>query len=127
MKHENLPYETFKMVFKGFDENKQYTVRLVRRSYRNGTLAVEVQNLDKTEDPPMWEPWSVATVNLDPYTGLGEQSGTLAYFDSNDNSGTDLEAVLVREGIIKPTGRSARSGYCTYPLYEWDVTRLMQM
>lgn len=93
------------------------TVRLLKRRYSNGTLAVEI--LSDSEEG--WEPYCIATVNLDPYTGMNRQSETKAYLDTN-NCGC-IEKFLKENHIATPCGESAVSGFCTYPLYEFDLSR----
>lgn len=100
---------------------KRVTARLVAHEYdSNGTLAVTIENLDMDEDPPRWEPYARATVNLDPYTGRNDQSDTLAYFDMN-GCGQEIADAIIAAGLAEPTGHCAASGYCIYPLYKWNI------
>lgn len=87
--------------------------------YRNPeTLAV----LLKCAKSP-WEDFAVITVNLvsSPYGDVKYQDKTHAYIDTNNCSWA--EDFLKENGIAKPDSRDiyGMSGYCTYPLYEFDL------
>ena len=89
-------------------------VRLVLKeeSYLDGSLAVLA--VDVSGECP--EDYAVLTVNLcHPL-----QDGKTAFFDTN-NCGY-LYAQFRKAGVIRPLPVSMRSGFCTYPLCEWDRT-----
>ena len=93
------------------------TVRLVLKeeSYLDGSLAVLA--VDVSGECP--EDYAVLTVNLcHPL-----QDGKTAFFDTN-NCGY-LYAQLRKAGVIRPLPVSMRSGFCTYPLCEWDRTKFV--
>ena len=80
-------------------------VTLQKEAYRNnGTLAVIMTQRDGST-------YGVATVNLcHPL-----QSDTTAFLDENNLPG--IGKWIEANGLGKPTGLKARSGYCEYPLY----------
>lgn len=93
------------------------TVRLVLKeeSYLDGSLAVLA--VDVSGGCP--EDYAVLTVNLcHPL-----QDGKTAFFDTN-NCGY-LYAQFRKAGVIRPLPVSMRSGFCTYPLCEWDRTKFV--
>lgn len=89
-----------------------------RRQYNNSTLAVEL----KCATPP-WEPYAVVTVNLvnSPYGDGKYQDETHAYIDTNNCPWAP--EFLEKTGLAKPDSRDiyGMSGYCTYPLYEFNL------
>lgn len=93
------------------------TCTLEPRHYRDGSLAIEIVLAE------YGEPWATATVNLDAYTGAKLQSATRAYLDVN-NCGNELMTFLVDNKIARPTGLWAQSGFCQYPLFEFDLNAL---
>lgn len=70
-----------------------------------------------------WEPFAVITVNLSgsPYGDSKFQDNTHAYIDTNNCPWA--EDFLKENGIAKYDERDiyGMSGYCTYPLYEFDL------
>ena len=92
-------------------------VRLVLKeeSYLDGSLAILA--VDVSGECP--EDYAVLTVNLcHPL-----QDGKTAFFDTN-NCGY-LYAQFRKAGVIRPLSVSMRSGFCTYPLCEWDRTKFV--
>ena len=92
-------------------------VRLVLKeeSYLDGSLAVLA--IDVSGECP--EEYAVLTVNLcHPL-----QDGKTAFFDTN-NCGY-LYNQLRKAGVIRPLPVTMRSGFCTYPLCEWDATKFV--
>lgn len=59
------------------------------------------------------------TVNI---TGSGTSGSNCAFVDTNNNPWI-IEFIL-DNGLGKPTGRYGMSGYCTYPEYEFDLSRM---
>lgn len=94
------------------------TVWAIKRQYQKGTLAVELLSQYEV----YWEPYAVITVNLDPYTGMDRQSDKKAYIDTNNCPWA--ETFLKENGIASPCGENAAGGFCTYPLYEFNLTKL---
>lgn len=89
-------------------------------SYMGGELAIVLMSL--RQGVPC-EEYAVLTVNLDCYTGARTQSGTRAYVDVNNNDHWGCRQFIEKHGLGTPTGQIARSGYCTYPLYEFDTAK----
>ena len=92
-------------------------VRLVLKeeSYLDGSLAVLA--IDVSGECP--EEYAVLTVNLcHPL-----QDGKTAFFDTN-NCGY-LYDQLRKTGVIRPLPVTMRSGFCTYPLCEWDGNKFV--
>lgn len=89
------------------------TVRLTKYQ-NNNTLAVQ---LICAKVP--WSPFATITVNLygsNPFAGM--QSDKHAFVDTNNCPW--VEEFLDENHIAKFTGWSAPSGFCDYPLYEFD-------
>ena len=59
-------------------------------------------------------------------TSFGEWIGmkNCAYIDSNN---CDFTAQLLEQGMAKPTGFTKHSGFCEYPLWEFDEQTLKDM
>lgn len=91
-------------------------VVLRKRKYSNGTLAVVM------EDSSTNDVVAVLTKNLDPYTGERLQSEKKAFIDTNNVRG--LIDWLHKNGIARYAGRIIPSGFCTYPLFEFNVRKL---
>lgn len=122
MKAINYEGKDYK-VFHINDEDGSAEVILVPLFYGNGTLAIRLLALEtRSDEEGFYEPlipWATLTVNLDPYTGLNEQSDTLAYVDVNNN-GPEVLEIIEENGLGTATGRYARSGFCMYPLYQFN-------
>ncbi len=85
-------------------------------SYKNNeTLAIE---LIDDED----EPFAVLTVNLQGQSDLLIGSGDMAYVDTNNCPFAD--EFLRKSGLGTPVGVYGQSGYCSYPLYRFDLERI---
>lgn len=83
-------------------------------AYPNDNLAIQMlYNADGE-----WEPWYVLTVNFDI-----ELSKNCAFIDTNNN-GSDILTWIVRNGLAVPTGRTAESGFCSYPEYRFRAAAL---
>ena len=92
-------------------------VRLVLtvESYLDGSLAVVAVEVSGKHP----ETYAVLTVNLcHPL-----QDETTAFFDTN-NCGY-LFKQLCRAGVVNPLPVSAHSGFCSYPLCEWDKAKFV--
>jgi hypothetical protein len=80
-------------------------------SYGNG-IAVELFDLkDK-------EPFACITVNLPDYRNASE----CAFIDTNNCEWA--EEFLVKNKIATPTGVIGFSGFCSYPEYKFDLSKL---
>ena len=84
------------------------SVRLVRRAYADGSLAVQALR----EVDGYWEPYATLTVNL---CGERSQNASYAYVDAN-NLPTAAD-FLVGNGLAAYTGMTRPSGFCAYPLF----------
>ena len=101
---------------------KTYTLRFVQGSYAdNGTLAV----IAYCYEDQMWQPYANITVNLgDPEPRLRGEN--FAFVD--DNNLPRIAEWLEKNGIahIVEDGYLGRSGFCTYPLVEFDKAFLSE-
>ena len=93
----------------------------VMESYvADGTLAVELYRVDESGLP--WyedcDPWCDLTVNL----GSAMADCRRAYLDTNNMAGA---AQFVSDnGIATDTGVCGSSGWCSYPLYDFDLAKI---
>ena len=94
-----------------------YKMKLDVRTYSNGNLAIAMHI--HTEDG--WEPWNILTVNL----GFVLEKN-IAYIDTNNN-GESILAWIIRNKLAVPTGKTCRSGYCTYPQYKFRESALREI
>ena len=94
-----------------------YNVKVIRSTYRNNNrLAIRL--MDRQDDAPV----SVLTVNL---VDEAIESDNLAFVDTNNNP--NILEFIKENALGEFTGRYGRSGYCTYPLYRFDLDKLEQM
>lgn len=92
----------------------QYDIRLIKSIYPyNGRLAVVAYT-------PEGEPFATFTVCLD--TPLSSGNEALAFVDTNNHP--NVEKFLKENGLAGPTGYMARSGFCLYPEYLFDLDKL---
>ncbi len=72
------------------------------------------------------EPYGVATVNVPSLTGICEFIGikNAAYMDTNN---FPWVTEFLDKGIAKDTGFTRRSGFCEYPLYQFDESWLKSL
>ena len=90
-----------------------HNARFWRSEYaNNGSLYVGVITYD--EEYEEWEPWSDLTVNL---SGMCPEENR-AFIDTN-NCAPEIIRELEKAKLIKNTGITRQSGFCTYPLYEF--------
>lgn len=89
-----------------------YDVSAKRAAYNNnGRLAIVL-----TEEE---SPFATLTVNLPEYTDLAENE---QYVDINN---CPWAADFIKENKLgEPVGSIALSGFCTYPLYAFDLSKL---
>lgn len=108
---------------------KQYTLETEYETYRDitistdkyrfgGSLAIELGS--ESEGP-----FATLTVCLEDDLGL-------PYFLNEDEAFVDTnncpwaEKFIKDNGLGEPTGKVARSGFCTYPLYRFNLKKLGQ-
>lgn len=94
---------------------------LVTDAYvNNGTLAVIVMEVmpDGTE-----EEFDTITVNIMESNFLDRDN--LAYIDINNCSWA--EKLLKQHKFAKDTGYCGHSGFCTYPLYEFNLDKFVEV
>lgn len=95
---------------------KTYPVTLNFTKYTNNqTLAVQL-----IEAQAPWSPFATITVNL-PESNFGvdlRKDKKYAFVDTNNNPW--VEEFLLDNEIAKPTGITGQSGFCSYPLYEFN-------
>lgn len=94
---------------------KTYEVRLIKNKYYNGNLAISVDYYDI--DFHAWMPFATLTVNLD-FEYLENDE---AYIDTNN---CEWAEEFIRENELGTlTDDVARSGFCVYPKYKFDLTK----
>lgn len=81
----------------------------------NGNMAVMLMVAEEALQDALY---GVATVNLHP---VDDDYGFLDY-----NNMPLITGIFERLGIAKPTGIKAQSGYCSYPLYRFDMNVLRE-
>lgn len=93
----------------------EYEVEALRAKYsNNGNLAIVL----RCENG---EPFSTLTVNLSDYPKL---KPNMAFVDTNNN--LTAEEFIKEYELGKPTGTIGFSGYCVYPLYEFDLDKIKE-
>ena len=91
----------------------KYEVAPVTCKYSYGDrLAIELEEKSG-------EPFAVLTVNIDSMFELAEDE---AFVDTNNCSWA--EKFIKKHKLGKPTGNVGYSGFCVYPLYKFDLTKL---
>lgn len=91
----------------------EYNIALKKTEYTNGRTAI-IMNV--VEDNKIVEQWGVLTVNLPDEPLLGEN---FAYVDTNNN-GQDIIGWLEENNIAHTTGFYGFSGFCSYPMVEFE-------
>ena len=95
-----------------YDPSKEYEVKIERTRYaNNNNLAVQLICEDG-------EPYGMLTVNLD--SNLPED---MAYVDTNNIP--DAEDFIERNGLGTKTNFTKVSGFCIYPLYRFNLDKLI--
>ena len=90
-----------------------YNLGIVKHSYAdNDTLALELVDVETGE------PFSMLTVNLCD----GVANNEYQYVDTNNNS--NVERFIKSNKLGKFTGMYGHSGFCSYPLYKFDLKKL---
>lgn len=99
-------------------EFKEVMVSLTVECYTaNNRLAVQLW----VNDEDGLEPFSLLTVNL-PDAPIIKNG---AYLDTNNLK--YAEKFVCQHGLATKTGMYASSGYCTYPLYTFDMEQLKKL
>jgi len=88
----------------------EYEVSVHKANYYNGNLAI-------TLICDNGEPYGIITKNL--CDGLPRDQ---AYADTNNMP--DAERFIKENGLGEFTGATKDSGYCTYPLYKFNLDKL---
>lgn len=112
MKKENIFFE--KSVFEiwdDYDKKPEKVVLTIERYCDPPNLAIDLDSKDG------------------PYTGLTVNLGVplppnMAFIDTNNNP--EAPEFLGKYGLAKFTGGLVQSGYCVYPLYEFDMNKLKE-
>ena len=95
--------------------NKEWDLTLVRSHYLyGGVLAVIAVE-------PNGECFTVLTVNIEDFP---TKDSSYAFVDTNNNPWA--EQFLVENEIATPVGFSVPSGYCMYPLYKFDLSKIKE-
>lgn len=95
----------------------EYYLLPVARNYNyNERLAIELYDIDQLNT------YSILTVNL-PELYIHDPT-TCAFVDTNNFE--DGLKIIEELGLGKSMGVAGRSGYCIYPLYEFDTNKLFQ-
>ena len=89
-----------------------YKVNIIAEKYHNNTLAISLVT-DKGE------PYADLTVNL--ADSRIWANDTTAFVDTNNCPWA--EQFIVNNGLGTPMGIISRSGFCTYPLYKFNVEK----
>ena len=96
----------------------EYDVTLKRSTYQtNKTLAVCM--FDETDGSPV----ATITVNIDDL--FVKANAEEAFVDTNNCPG--IEQFLIENDIAEPVGIYGMSGYCTYPLYRFNIDKIPVM
>ena len=80
-------------------------------------LAIVLEDVTDESEP---EEYCMLTVSFGEFIGMKN----CAYIDSNN---CDFTAQLLEQGMAKPTGFTKHSGFCEYPLWEFDEEFLKDM
>lgn len=101
------------MFYKVKTWGEEYEIRLFSTKYvDNNSLAI-------TAEEPDGMPFTTFTVNLEESRGLPANQ---AYLDTNNNPWA--EQFLTENKLGKPVGCFAVSGFCLYPLWEFDLSKI---
>lgn len=106
--------------FKVSDGQNEYDARLFAGCYEsNGNLAVLVYYFDP--DMEDWDLWNDLTVNTVTLAKTDPNKVSVALDTNNYSQGPDL---VQRLGIGTFESRFVSSGYCSYPVFSFDVAQL---
>lgn len=104
-------FKTKTFPFKKFGKTRNLCFGLSQYSY-NGNLAIEAYDADNGE------PYASVTVNL------GLLLPEFAFIDVNNFP--EIKEILESLGIAKYAGATRCSGYCKYPLYQFEMDKLKE-
>lgn len=96
------------MVYELNAYGETYNITLTKTHYSNKSLAIVATTTEG-------EAWDALTVNLDDHSLKPNQ----AYVDTN--SGANYEQFIKDNNIGVATGKTQKSGYVEYPLYEFNL------
>lgn len=99
------------------------TLNTLYETYHNCYLTVDRYVKDGTPAIGIWNdegPVAMLTVCL----GKGREGGNESFVDTNNLSGA-MEFINMY-GLGRRTGISARSGFCVYPLVDFDMAEVMK-
>lgn len=94
------------------DETKEL-IPVIAKYSNNDNLAIQLF----CKEEGYFEPYSTLTVNIHEL-----EDKTEAYVDVNNNP--NILNWITANGIAIPTGETAISGYCEYPLYKFNLNKL---
>ena len=97
------------LTLKAFDRDVEVFFTLTRYSMNNN-LCINMVEVNEG-------PWSTLTTNFDVALAPNE-----AFVDTNNNTG--IAEILVENGIAEPTGKGIKSGFCTYPLFKFNLDKV---
>ena len=100
-----------------------YTISKVEIDRYNADNSLAIQLYSWCKDYGGFnEPFAMLTVCLNDKT---IKKDNMSYLDTNNCPwGEDF---VEKYGLGKPTGMLGFSGYCAYPLYEWDLDKLNEL
>ena len=106
-----------------YDETENLEVFPVVEEYSfNGRKAITLMYINKDlPDCPYIEPWCDITVNL-PYAPITDEN--CGYLDTNDSP--YIVDFLLENNLGELTGRTAASGFCTYPEFRFNMERIKE-
>lgn len=97
----------------------EYKIKLELNTYMDGQLALTAKCWDSEFN--FWDNFGTFTVNLN-YEGNDPAPEDCAYLDTNNLR--DVEEWIKENKLGEPTGKRKQSGYCTYPLYKFDIAKI---
>jgi len=105
----------------GFCEPEEHTLFLSTEQYEmSGSLAVEVYEIPADGGEP--EYFDTITVALPDSIFIEDED--VAYIDTNNCSWA--VKMLKKMKLAKDTGDWSRSGFCTYPLYKFNLNKFTE-
>ena len=105
------------LVYKSFDTD--YKLKLQLLTYDDGQLALNALCYD--EELNFWDVFGTLTINLN-YTNDDPAPENCGYLDVNNIP--DIEDWIKENDLGEPTGKKKQSGFCTYPLYKFNIQRI---
>jgi len=97
-----------------------YKIKLQLTSYGNdNSLAITAKCYE--EEYKHWEHYGPLTVNLN-YDDCDPAPEDCAYLNTNNING--VEEFVTENKLGEFTGITKQSGYCTYPLYRFDMAKI---